>query len=147
MAPQQQAQRCLALFRLLKPVRIRLRFGLVTLTKPSHGSLKPIDRPRELSLAKLRPHGLKDIDGRAFEVVICRSARSAELFEGAANLAHRSIKLFLRKFNRYRCNNTLCQTRYFGLYIEACIDHFHSLLGGFLPCPVLIRFALTSCDR
>jgi len=136
--------KCLTLFGLLKPLRITVCFGLVALTKPSHGSLKPIDHPRELSLAELRPNGLKDIDGRAFEVVICRRALSTELFEGAANLAHRNIKLFLCKFNRYWCNNTLYQTRYFGLHIEGCIHHFRSLLGEFYHNPVLIRFALTA---
>jgi len=104
---------CLTVSGLLNPpwLRIKPRFGLVTLTKPNHGPSKPIDDPCEVRLTKLRPHGLKDVHGPVFEVDICPSALTVELFEGVANLADRSIKLFLRHFSRYWSNNALCQIR------------------------------------
>src|SRR5258707_5048177 len=134
--------KCLPLFSLLKPpwLHLRLRFGLITLTKPSHGPSKPIDDPREVHLTKLRPQRLKDIDGHVIEVDACPSALAVELFEGVANLVHRSIKLFLRQLNRYWPYDALCQIRHFGLHVEGCIHHFRSLpMCGLLPYPVLIR--------
>jgi hypothetical protein len=49
---------------LLKPpwLRIRLRFGLIMLTKPNHGPSKPVDDPGEVRLTKLYPYRLKDIE-------------------------------------------------------------------------------------
>src|SRR5262249_12303991 len=89
-------------------------------------------------------YGLKDIENHVFEVDMRGRALSAELFEGVANFAQHSTKLSLGQFNRYWLYDALCQIRHFGLHVEGCIDHFRSLLMcGLLPCPVLIRLALT----
>src|SRR5258708_15683429 len=102
--------KCLMLSGLLKRpwLRAKVRFGLVTLTKPDHSPSKTIDDPCEVRLAKIRPHGLKDIHGNVFEIDICPSALAVALFEGAANLAHRSIKLFPRHLIRYWPYAALC---------------------------------------
>src|SRR5258708_5169994 len=139
--------KCLMLSGLLKRpwLRAKVRFGLVTLTKPDHSTSKPIDDPCEVRLAKSRPHGLKDIHGHVFEVDFCAGARAVELFEGVANLAHRSIKLFLRHFGCYWPYDPPSQIRHFGLQIEGCIHFVRSLpMCGMLPSPVLIRLALTA---
>jgi membrane-bound lytic murein transglycosylase B len=99
---------------LLKPpwLCIRLRFGLITLTKPDHCPSKPVDDPREVRLTKLCSYGLKDIQGHVFEVDMCDRALSAELFEDIANFAQHRIKLSLGQINRYWPYDALCQIEY-----------------------------------
>ena len=89
--------------------------------KPNHRPSKPIDDPREVRLTRLRPYGLKDIDGHVFEIDIRRRAFGAELFQDVANLAYRGIEIPLSQFSRYRPYDALCQIRHFSWHIEGCI--------------------------
>jgi hypothetical protein len=98
----------------------------VTLAKPSHGSSKPIYRPRELRLAKYRLNRLKDVDGHIFEVGVSRSSPGIELFEGVPNPAYNMFRLLHGQFSRYRFHDALGQLRNFGLHVEPCIHHFTS---------------------
>jgi hypothetical protein len=102
-------------------LRIGLRFGLITLTKPNHSSSKPIDDPREVRLTKLRSYRFKDILRHVFEIDIRRRAFGAELFQDVANSAYRGIKILLSQFSRYRSYDALCQIRHFSWHIEGCI--------------------------